>query len=86
MTHSDVARTVAEGSADVGLGLENAGRAFGLDFVFLNRERYDLVLTSQTAQQPAVKLLLEWLVSDDGKQFVAEHPGYESDETGSLQS
>ena len=27
MTHSDVARTVAEGSADVGLGLETAGQA-----------------------------------------------------------
>lgn len=82
LTHSDVARAVAQGSADAGLGLETAGRAFGLDFVFQVLERYDLVLTPQTAEQPAVKVLLEWLASDEGKQFVAKHPGYESQETG----
>jgi putative molybdopterin biosynthesis protein len=86
MTHSDVARTVAEGKANVGLGLENAGRAFGLDFVFLNRERYDLILKSITAKQPAMQQLIEWLASDAGKQFVAKHPGYESQDTGCIQS
>ncbi len=86
MTHSDVARMVAEGSANVGLGLENAGGAFGLDFVFLNRERYDLILKSETAKQPAMQQLIEWLASDAGKQFVAKHPGYESQDTGCIQN
>jgi len=85
LTHSDVARTVAEGEAHVGLGLETAGRAFGLDFVFLNRERYDLVMTSETARRPEMQMLLDWLASDTGRQFVAGYPGYEAQDTGCIQ-
>jgi len=86
ITHSDVARTVAEGSADAGLGLEAAGSAFGLDFVFLNRERYDLVLETRAAGQPAMRALIEWLGSEAGRQFVESHKGYEGDETGKRQA
>lgn len=85
ITHSDVARTVAEGSADAGLGLEAAGSAFGLDFVFLNRERYDLVLEARAAGQTAMRALVAWMRSDAGRQFVESHTGYEGDETGKLQ-
>lgn len=82
LTHSDVARAVAQGHADVGLGLEAAALAYGLDFVFLNRERYDLILPAATARQPVIQKLLAWLASPEGKQFVARHKGYESQETG----
>ena len=54
LTHSAVARAVAEGSADVGLGLETASHAFGLDFVFLNRERYDLIMRQEMANHPVI--------------------------------
>ena len=84
LTHSDTARAVAEGDADAGLGLETAAAAYGLDFVFLNRERYDLVLLAETARQPVVRQLAAWLASEEGKQFVAQHPGYDSAETGRL--
>jgi putative molybdopterin biosynthesis protein len=82
LTHSDVARAVAQGNADVGLGLEAASLAYGLDFVFLNRERYDLILPAETARQPVIQKLLAWLASPEGKQFVARHKGYENQETG----
>lgn len=82
MTHSDVARTVAEGTADVGLGLETAALAYGLEFTFLARERYDLVLLAETAAQPALRRLLDWLSSEAGRSFVGQHPGYENQETG----
>lgn len=81
-THSDVARAIAEGSANVGLGLENAAQAFGLDFIFLNRERYDLVMLTETAAWPPVQKLLDWLATPAGKQFIDQHPGYESESTG----
>jgi putative molybdopterin biosynthesis protein len=84
-THSDVARAVADGSADVGLGLETAGLAYGLDFVFLNRERYDLILPTEAADQPVFQKLIAWLASEAGKQFVGRHKGYESQDTGSVQ-
>lgn len=84
LTHSDVAQAVADGSADAGLGLETVARAYGLDFVFLNRERYDLVMLTETAQQPALQKLFAWLASAEGKQFIARYPGYESAASGQM--
>ena len=43
-THLGVAAAVAAGRADTGLGILAAARAFGLDFVPVAREPYDLVL------------------------------------------
>ncbi len=85
LTHTDVARSVAVGDAGAGLGLEAAGRALGLDFVFLARERYDLVMKTETAQLSALRRLIDWLASAEGKAFVDEHVGYESVETGVVQ-
>lgn len=86
LTHSDVARAVAEGKADVGLGLESAGHAYGLDFVYLNRERYDLIMRSETTDWPLVQQLIIWLASEEGKQFIESHWGYEGLETGTIQT
>lgn len=84
LTHSDVARVVAEGAADAGLGLEAAARAYGLDFIFLTRERYDLVMPIETSQTPAMRALLDWLSSGEARQFVERHRGYESQSTGQV--
>lgn len=84
LTHSDVARVVAEGGADAGLGLEAAARAYGLDFRFLTRERYDLIMLPETAQRPPIRALIAWLGSQAGKQFVDQHRGYESQESGQV--
>ena len=43
-THADVAIAIADGKADVGLGLAAMARQFRLDLVPLVRERYDLLV------------------------------------------
>jgi putative molybdopterin biosynthesis protein len=84
MNHSSVARAIATGNADVGLGLELAAKAFGLDFVFLNLEQYDLVMLESTSKTSAVMKFNSWLASDDGKSFINRHIGYESELTGRI--
>lgn len=81
-THSEVARIIAEGKADVGLGLESAALAFQLDFVFLVQERYDLAAQSQTAKQEPLLSLFSWLQSSAGRQAIGQMPGYDSSNTG----
>ena len=83
-THSEVARAVAEGLADVGLGLETAAVAYGLDFVFLTRERYDLVLLAETARREPFAQLLSWLASPAASKFISTFKGYDSAETGKI--
>ena len=85
MTHSDVARAIAEGQADAGLGLESAARIYGLDVIPLTSERYDLVIPAENMSLPAIKALLAWLGSSEGKQAIASLGGYQLEETGVVQ-
>jgi putative molybdopterin biosynthesis protein len=62
-THLAVAAAVAAGRADCGLGILAAARAFGLDFVPVAREPYDLVLAAETVEEPLLAPL--WALLDD---------------------
>jgi len=83
-THTDVARAVASGEANLGLGLEAAARAYGLDFVFLTREVYHLVMPAATAQQPPLAQLIAWLQSGAARSVLGELQGYDLSETGAV--
>jgi len=83
-THSEVARLVAEGEADVGLGVEAAALAYGLDFVLLTSERYDLIMHEDVYKSPPMQALAEWIRSREGKQAIAGLGGYDIGETGQV--
>ncbi len=83
-THSEAARQVADGAADVVIGLESAAQAFDLAFVPLLQEPYDLVFHAGTAEQPPVRRLLDWIASPQGKKDLARLAGYNTDHSGEL--
>lgn len=84
MTHSEIARQVAEGGADVGLGFEGAARAYNLDFVPLTQESYELVILERLFEHPALQALLNWLCSKKGKEQIASLAGYDTERSGSV--
>ncbi len=84
LTHSSVARAVAEGQADVGLGLEAAGRAMALDFIPLTEEAYDLVLPEALLSNEAIKQWLGWLRSEAGRSAISALPGYDARQSGEV--
>jgi putative molybdopterin biosynthesis protein len=81
-THSQVAQAVAEGQAQVGLGLEAAGRAYGLDFIELALETYHLVIPQAIFETPPLQALLDWLAGEGGRQVVGGLAGYEVSRMG----
>jgi len=81
-THSEVARAVAEGHADAGMGVEAAALAYALDFVLLTTERYDLVLPAEVFATEPARGLTGWLASAEGRAAIADLGGYEMGETG----
>ena len=83
-THSEVARAVAEGDADAGIGIETAALSYDLVFKFLTRERYELVLPEETWQSEPIQRLVEWLKSDAAKSEIEKLGGYDTGETGSV--
>jgi putative molybdopterin biosynthesis protein len=84
-THLAVAAAVAEGSADAGLGIRAAARAFDLDFLPLAQERYDLVLAAADRQAPPIAELLAVLASAQFRAVVDQLGGYDTTRTGQEQ-
>jgi putative molybdopterin biosynthesis protein len=78
-THLAVAAAIAAGRADTGLGVMAAARAFGLDFVPVAREPFDLVMRPG---EPAVGPLLELMQDDGFRAQVEAMGGYSTAETG----
>jgi len=85
MTHTEVASVVANGKAEIGFGLQSAAQDYGLDFIFLVRERYDLVTPAANMALPSISRLVDWLAGVEAKQVLAGFGGYETEETGRVQ-
>jgi putative molybdopterin biosynthesis protein len=83
-THTAVAQAVAEGQADAGFGLEAAALSFGLDFVPLASDRYDLVLSRRGLQHAAVQRLLNWLQQPGSRMLLTRIGGYETHASGEV--
>ena len=81
-THLAVAAAVAAGRADTGLGIMAAARAFGLDFVPVTREPYDLVVPVAALDGPLLAPLWALLDSDPFRAEVAALGGYATEEMG----
>ncbi len=78
-----MAAAVAAGRADTGLGIQAAARAFGLDFVPVAREPYDLVLRAAVAGRTSVLAPLWALLEQpDFRAEVEKLGGYSCAETG----
>lgn len=81
-THTSVAAQIAAGTADAGMGIYSAARLYGLDFLPVCMEQYDLLIPDSAFDTPVVQKLLDVL---GGQAFRArleklggyrvEHPG-----------
>ena len=81
-THLAVAAAVAAGRVDAGLGVMAAARAFGLGFVPVTREPYDLVVAAETFDDPVVAPLWERLEQPAFRTAVEALGGYGVEEMG----
>jgi putative molybdopterin biosynthesis protein len=81
-THLAVAAAVAAGRADCGLGVLAAARAFGLDFVAVTREPYDLVVDAAALEDPVLEPLWDLLGNAGFREHVEALGGYSTSEMG----
>ncbi len=84
-SHLAVASSVARGDADVGLGIEKAAlQVKEIDFIPLQKERYDLVIRREDADKPHFQALLAVLRSPAFRNEVAGMGGYDLSHTGEI--
>ncbi len=82
LTHLAVARAVEQEQATVGLGIHAAAAAYGLGFVPLTKERYDLVLPEAVWNSGLAQALIAVVRSSRFKKTVAAFGGYDTTQTG----
>jgi len=80
--HLQVAAAIVGGLADAGVSSEPAALAYGLDFVPLAEERFDLLLPTKHAASREVQGLLKVLTSPWLLAQLASLPGYDAARCG----
>ena len=80
--HLQVASAVAAGLADAGVASEPAARAYGLAFVPLARERFNLVIPAEHTASREAQALLKVLSSPWLLAQLASIPGYDAGTCG----
>jgi putative molybdopterin biosynthesis protein len=80
--HLEVAAVIAAGVADVGVASEPAALAYGLDFVPLTQERFDLVIPASHAGSREVQAMVRALSSPWLLDQLASLPGYDCSRCG----
>ncbi|MDT8902166.1 substrate-binding domain-containing protein [Anaeroselena agilis] len=84
-SHLAVASSVARGEADVGLGIEKAAmQVREIDFIPLQKERYDMVIRKEDATKPHFQALITVLRSAAFRDEVAGMGGYDITQTGEI--
>ena len=82
MTHTSVAAQIVSGSADAGMGIYSAAKLYGLDFIPICIEEYDLIVPDHAWDTPQVQQMIATLKSDAFREkilalggYTVEHPG-----------
>ena len=74
---TELAQAVAQGKADAGVGVQAAAEEYGLDFIALRWEKYDLVVGRREYFEEPFQALLAFAGSDAFRAKAGEMPGYD---------
>ncbi len=84
-SHLEVARLIRDGMADVGIGVEAAARHYGLGFIPLREEQYDLIMRREFLQShPVMSQFLDAMVSQPFRREIESLGGYTVTEIGKI--
>jgi putative molybdopterin biosynthesis protein len=75
-THTAVAAQIAGGNADCGLGIYSAAQMYGLDFIEITVEEYDLIVNSNFIDTPMYNAFMEVFQSKELKDRMMKMGGY----------
>ena len=83
-SHAAVAQAVAAGQADVGMGIEAAAHARGLDFIPIIEEQYHLACLKSALDEPGVLALRTLLQTAEWQRSLGRLAGYTPDHCGEV--
>ena len=84
LTHTSVAAQIACGSADAGMGIYSAAKLYGLDFLPVCIEEYDLLIPDHAWGSPLVRQLVASLKSPAFRKKIESMGGYTLERPGEI--
>ena len=84
ITHTAVAAAVASGTADAGMGILSAARVYGLGFIPVCEEEYDLLISESALSMESVQRLISILQSAEFAARLEKLGGYQLDQPGEI--
>lgn len=84
LTHTAVAAQIAAGTADAGLGIYSAAKLYGLDFIPVCQEQYDLLVAKNALELPVVRAFLSILSSQAFRLRLEALGGYHLNHPGRI--
>ena len=84
LTHTSVAAQIVSGSADVGMGIYSAAKLYGLDFIPICIEEYDLIIPDHAWETPMVRQMIATLKSDAFREKILAMGGYTIEDPGEI--
>ena len=84
LTHTSVAAQIASGGADAGMGIYSAAQLYGLDFLPICIEEYDLLIPDHAWDTPMVQQMIETLKSDAFRETLLKMGGYTVEDPGEV--
>jgi molybdate-binding protein len=82
--HLEIAEAIASGQADAGVTIRVAAEAYGLAFIAIREERYDLVVLEDESGLSPVKAMLEALNSRRFAREINQLCAYDTDQMGKV--
>lgn len=84
LTHTSVAAQIVSDSADAGMGIYSAAQIYGLDFLPICIEEYDLLIPDIAWDTPMVRQMISTLKSDTFREKLLSMGGYTLDRPGEI--
>ncbi len=81
-THNDVAKLIAKGEADAGMGVHAAAKLYDLDFIPIYSEQYDLLIPDTMKNHPGIIEIIDILKSEEFAEKAAMLGGYTLNKPG----
>ena len=81
-THNDVAKLIAKGEADAGLGVHADAKLYDLDFIPIYSEQYDLLIPDTMKNHPGIIEIIDILKSEEFAEKAAMLGGYTLNKPG----
>jgi molybdate-binding protein len=82
--HLEVGNAIASGLAEAGVTIRVAADAYGLEFVPLQEERYDLAILEADADTPPIRAMLDALSSRRFAREISQFCGYDTETMGNV--